>query len=98
MADPVRIAIIDDDPAVLNSLRMYFEWQALQTSCFNAPEAFLAAVDRSAQFDCASSQCGGWRDLARAKAYLRACARSCRMRDSSRATRPSSRIFGYLRV
>jgi FixJ family two-component response regulator len=55
MADPVHIALIDDDPAVLDSLRMYFEWQALQTSCFNAPEDFLAAVDRSAQFDCVVS-------------------------------------------
>jgi FixJ family two-component response regulator len=55
MADPVHIALIDDDPAVLDSLRMYFEWQAHQTSCFNAPEDFLAAVDRSAQFDCVVS-------------------------------------------
>jgi two-component system response regulator FixJ len=53
--DLVHIALIDDDPAVLDSLRMYFERQALQTSCFNAPADFLAAVDRSAQFDCVVS-------------------------------------------
>ncbi len=55
MADPAHIALIDDDPAVLDSLRMYLERQALKTSCFNAPEDFLAAVDRSAQFDCVVS-------------------------------------------
>jgi FixJ family two-component response regulator len=55
MSDPVHIALIDDDPAVLDSLRMYFERQTLQTSCFDAPEDFLATVDRSAQFDCVVS-------------------------------------------
>ncbi len=55
MADPVRIAIIEDDPAVLDSLRIYFERQAVKTSCFNAAKDLLRAMDRSAQFDCVVS-------------------------------------------
>ena len=55
MADPIHIALIDDDPAVLDSLRLYFARQELKTSCFNASEEFLAAVDRSEQFDCVVS-------------------------------------------
>ena len=52
MADPIRIALIDDDPAVLDSLRLYFERKKLQIDCFSTSNEFLAAVDRSAQFDC----------------------------------------------
>ena len=55
MADPIHIALIDDDPAVLDSLRLYFARQELKTSCFSAAEEFLAAVDRSTQFDCVVS-------------------------------------------
>jgi len=55
MADPIHIALIDDDPAVLDSLRLYFARQGLKTSCFCAAEEFLAAVDRSTQFDCVVS-------------------------------------------
>ena len=52
MADPIRIALIDDDPAVLDSLRLYFERKKLQIDCFSTSSEFLAAVDHSAQFDC----------------------------------------------
>jgi len=55
MADPIHIALIDDDAAVLDSLRLYFARHELKTSCFNSAEEFLAAVDRSAQFDCVVS-------------------------------------------
>jgi two-component system response regulator FixJ len=55
MADPIHIALIDNDPAVLDSLRLYFARQELKTSCFNTSEGFLAAVDRSEQFDCVVS-------------------------------------------
>jgi two-component system, LuxR family, response regulator FixJ len=55
MADPIRIALIDDDPAVLDSLRLYFQRKKLQTACFNTPDEFLAAIDRSEQFDCVVS-------------------------------------------
>jgi two-component system response regulator FixJ len=55
MADPIHIALIDDDAAVLDSLRLYFARHELKTSCFNAAEEFLAAVDRSEHFDCVVS-------------------------------------------
>jgi FixJ family two-component response regulator len=55
MADPIRIALIDDDPAVLDSLRLYFERKKLQIDCFSTSIEFLTAVDRSAQFDCIES-------------------------------------------
>jgi two-component system response regulator FixJ len=52
MANSIHIALIDDDAAVLDSLRLYFARHELKATCFNAAEEFLAAVDRSAQFDC----------------------------------------------
>lgn len=55
MADPIRVALIDDDPAVLDSLRLYFQRKKLQINCFAASNEFLAAIDRSARFDCVVS-------------------------------------------
>jgi len=55
MADSIHIALIDDDAAVLDSLRLYFARHDVETSCFNTAEEFLAAIDRSAQFDCVVS-------------------------------------------
>ena len=55
MANSIHIALIDDDAAVLDSLRLYFARHELKASCFNTAEEFLAAVDRSAQFDCVVS-------------------------------------------
>jgi FixJ family two-component response regulator len=55
MADPIHIALIDDDAAVLDSLRLYFARQEIKTSCFKAAGEFLAAIDGSAQFDCVVS-------------------------------------------
>jgi len=55
MANSIRIALIDDDAAVLDSLRLYFARHELKASCFNTAEEFLAAVYRSAQFDCVVS-------------------------------------------
>jgi len=55
MANSIHVALIDDDAAVLDSLRLYFARHELKASCFNTAEAFLAAVDRSAQFDCVVS-------------------------------------------
>jgi FixJ family two-component response regulator len=52
MAERIHIALIDDDSAVLDSLRLYFARQELETSCFTAADALLAALDRAAQFDC----------------------------------------------
>lgn len=55
MADPIHIALIDDDPAVLNSLGLYLEQQELKVSQFGVVEGFLAAVDDSTLFDCVVS-------------------------------------------
>ncbi|HEX5212053.1 MAG TPA: response regulator [Pseudolabrys sp.] len=55
MPDPVRIALIDDDPAVLDSLRLYFMRQKVEAACFGAAEEFLAAVGRGEPFDCVVS-------------------------------------------
>ncbi|MEI9805740.1 MAG: response regulator [Pseudolabrys sp.] len=55
MADPIHIALIDDDLAVLDSLRLYFARQQIHASCFNAAEGFLAAIEYSERFDCVVS-------------------------------------------
>ncbi len=50
MADMIHVALIDDDPAVLDSLRLYLERKGMTVSCFLAADAFLAA--EAAQLDC----------------------------------------------
>jgi two-component system response regulator FixJ len=52
MGEPVRIALLDDDPAVLDSLHLYLGRQGLKTVCFAAAEAFLAALDCGGRLDC----------------------------------------------
>ena len=51
MADPIRIALIDDDEAVLDALRRYLARHDIEAACFEAAEDFLAALARE-QFDC----------------------------------------------
>jgi two-component system response regulator FixJ len=48
----LRIAVIDDDEAVLDALRLYFARQNLEPSCFADAEGFFAAIGRSERFDC----------------------------------------------
>ena len=52
MAESIHIALVDDDSAVLDSLRLYFARQDVKTSCFASAEALLAALDGGAQLDC----------------------------------------------
>jgi FixJ family two-component response regulator len=52
MTAPIHIAVIDDDEAVLDSLRLYFARQAVDSACFAAADEFLASVKRSERFDC----------------------------------------------
>jgi two-component system response regulator FixJ len=52
MADQIRLALIDDDAAVLDALSHYLARQQIKTSCFKAAKDFLAALDRQEQFDC----------------------------------------------
>src|SRR6516225_9076221 len=44
MADPIHIALIDDDASILDSLQLYFERRKLKVSCFNSSNEFTAAV------------------------------------------------------
>lgn len=52
MTAPIHIAVIDDDEPVLDSLRLYFTRQGIETSCFASAQDFLAAIARGARFDC----------------------------------------------
>ncbi|MDT5054665.1 MAG: two-component system, LuxR family, response regulator FixJ [Mycobacterium sp.] len=52
MAEPIHIALVDDDAAVLDSLRLYFLRQDVKASCFADAEALLAGLDDGAQLDC----------------------------------------------
>lgn len=50
----MTIALIDDDPAVLDSLQMVLRGHGLQVLCFASAEAFLACPDKSS-VDCVVS-------------------------------------------
>jgi two-component system response regulator FixJ len=52
MTDDIHIALIDDDPAILDSLRLYLERNRVRTSCFSAAEEFLATIKTRRPFDC----------------------------------------------
>ena len=52
MADHIRVALIDDEGAVLDALQQYLARQGVGASCFQAAEEFLAALDRREPFDC----------------------------------------------
>jgi two-component system response regulator FixJ len=52
MADPLHIALVDDDSAVLDSLQLYFARHEVKTSCFTSAEALLAGLDGGARPDC----------------------------------------------
>jgi two-component system response regulator FixJ len=52
MARPIHIALIDDDEAVLDSLRLYFLSQKIATAGFSSAQEFLAALQQDKQFDC----------------------------------------------
>jgi two-component system response regulator FixJ len=55
VADLIRLALIDDDEAVLDALRHFFGRHNVETSCFRAAKDFLASLDRHEQFDCVVS-------------------------------------------
>jgi two-component system response regulator FixJ len=52
MMQPIQLALIDDDEAVLDSLRLYFVRQDIKTSCFASADDFLGAIEREERFDC----------------------------------------------
>lgn len=47
-----RLALLDDDPAVLDSLSMFFAQGGLETTCFVDAETFLERFDRGLDLDC----------------------------------------------
>lgn len=47
----MHVALIDDDPAVLDSLALYLKRQAVVVTCFATAEAFIAR-QQSPPFDC----------------------------------------------
>jgi two-component system response regulator FixJ len=48
----IQIALIDDDEAVLDSLRLYFDRQDVDTTCFASADKFLTAIKQGQRFDC----------------------------------------------
>ncbi len=52
MADALKIALIDDDAAVLDALRLYLTRQGLDPACFLSADAFLSERNFVGQFDC----------------------------------------------
>src|SRR5262245_57066138 len=52
LADPIHVALIDDDSAVLDSLQLYFARHNVKTSCFESAETLLATLDGGARPDC----------------------------------------------
>lgn len=52
MADALRVALVDDDAAVLDSLQLYLSRQGLALACFSSADAFLAERGAADRFDC----------------------------------------------
>lgn len=52
MTDDIRIALIDDDPAILDSLRLYLARKGIGVSCFAAVGDFLSGDKIRHSFDC----------------------------------------------
>lgn len=52
MTDETHVAIIDDDPAVLDSLRLYFSRHQLKVTCFSGHRGFFAALETIEPLDC----------------------------------------------
>lgn len=52
MAEPLKVALIDDDAAVLDALRLYLTRQGLEATCFPSADAFLAEKRRAGSFAC----------------------------------------------
>jgi FixJ family two-component response regulator len=52
MPEKIRIALIDDDAAVLDSLRLYLERNGVVVSSFSTAGAFLAILGEAGSVDC----------------------------------------------
>jgi FixJ family two-component response regulator len=52
MTEAIHIALVDDDPAVVDSLQLYFARHQVSASCFASAAALLASLDGGAKPDC----------------------------------------------
>src|SRR5215467_9939248 len=52
MDDPIHLALIDDDAAVLDSLQLYFARNRVKATCFHTAEEFLNDIARCEPVDC----------------------------------------------
>lgn len=52
MNEAIHIALVDDDAAVLDSLRLYFARRQVSASCFASADALLASLESGAKPDC----------------------------------------------
>ena len=52
MSETIRVALIDDDAAVLDSLRLYLERNGVVVSGFSTADAFLAILGNAGSVDC----------------------------------------------
>jgi RNA polymerase sigma factor (sigma-70 family) len=52
MTEPLHIALVDDDAAVLDSLQLYLARHHVTTSCFASAEALLADLDGGMRPEC----------------------------------------------
>jgi two-component system response regulator FixJ len=52
MAEKPKVALIDDDEPILDSLQLYLRRRGLAVSCFDSGAAFLDALDTGSEFQC----------------------------------------------
>ena len=52
MNDVQKVALIDDDPAVLDSLQLYLARKGFEVSCFGSAKDFIVQVDAGLSLDC----------------------------------------------
>lgn len=52
MTDLIRLALIDDDDAVLDALSLYLLRNGISVTCFSGAEPFLALAEKEAAFNC----------------------------------------------
>jgi len=52
MAEKAKVALIDDDEPILDSLQLYLRRRGFAVSCFQSGAAFLEALTTGSQFQC----------------------------------------------
>ena len=55
MHDKSKVALIDDDDAILDSVQLYLRRKGFAVSCYQSAKAFLHALDTGSEFDCVVS-------------------------------------------